>query len=145
MPVYNERKYITETLDFLLSQTYENFEVVISDNNSQDGTYEILRQYAKKDKRIKLFRQPKNIGGLKNFKFVLEQAQTPYFIWLAGHDIWHPQLLEKLLKAFAKSKDENIILAFPKFQINSKKTYPTLFFAYTFQLIQELFLLVFFW
>jgi hypothetical protein len=52
--------------------------------------YEILQQYAKKDKRIKLFRQPKNIGGLKNFKFVLEQAQTPYFIWLAGHDIWHP-------------------------------------------------------
>jgi glycosyltransferase involved in cell wall biosynthesis len=62
MPVYNERKYITETLDSLLSQTYENFEVVISDNNSQDGTYEILQQYAKKDKRIKLFRQPKNIG-----------------------------------------------------------------------------------
>jgi len=66
-----------------------------------------LQQYAKKDKRIKLFRQPKNIGGLKNFRFVLEQAQTPYFIWLAGHDIWHPKLLEKLLKAFAESKDEN--------------------------------------
>jgi glycosyltransferase involved in cell wall biosynthesis len=59
MPVYNERKYITETLDSLLSQTYENFEIVISDNNSQDGTYEILQQYATKDKRIKLFRQPK--------------------------------------------------------------------------------------
>jgi hypothetical protein len=76
---------------------------------------------------------------------VLEQAQTPYFIWLAGHDIWHPQLLEKLLKAFDDSKDENIILTFPKFQINSKKIYPTLLFAYTFQLIQELFPLVFFW
>jgi len=117
MPVYNERKYITETLDSLLSQTYENFEVVISDNNSQDGTYEILQQYAKKDKRIKLFKQPKNIGSLKNFRFVLEQAQTPYFIWLAGHDIWHQKLLEKLLKAFTDSKDENIILTFPKFQI----------------------------
>jgi hypothetical protein len=76
-----------------------------------------LQQYTKKDERIKLYRQPKNIGGLKNFKFVLEQAQTPYFIWLAGHDIWHPQLLEKLLKAFDDSKEENIILTFPKFQI----------------------------
>ena len=117
MPVYNEAKYISETLDSVLSQTYRNFEVIISDNNSKDGTYEILQEYLKKDRRLKVFRQPKNIGSLKNFKFVLDKAQSPYFIWLSGHDIWHPQLLEKLYEGFNSSKDENIILVFPKFQV----------------------------
>ncbi len=115
MPVYNEAKYISETLDSVLSQTYKNFEVIISDNNSQDGTYEILQEFLKRDKRLKVFRQPKNIGSLKNFKFVLERTQSPYFIWLSGHDIWHPQLLEKLY--FVSSEDENVVLVFPKFQV----------------------------
>ncbi|GBD03122.1 Putative glycosyltransferase EpsE [bacterium HR19] len=122
MPVYNERKFIEKTLESLLNQTYQNFEVVISDNSSTDGTDKICEEYAKKEKRIKFFRQKKNLGALKNFKFVLDQAKTPFFIWLSGHDIWHPQLLEKLLNSFKKSNDDKIILVFPKVIDSSSNT-----------------------
>ena len=114
MPLYNERKYIEKTLESVFNQTYQNFELVISDNHSDDGTDEICQKYAERDKRVRFFRQKENIGALENFKFVLDQARTPFFIWLSGHDIWHPQLLEKLLYSFKKSKDSDLILVFPK-------------------------------
>lgn len=114
MPVYNEGKYIRETLESLLNQTYEKFHVIISDNNSLDETYDICKEFAKKDKRIKVFKQKENIGALNNFRFVLELAQTPLFIWLSGHDLWHPELLEKLINSFIKSKDEKLILVYPR-------------------------------
>jgi glycosyltransferase involved in cell wall biosynthesis len=114
MPVYNEGRYISQTIESALSQTFGNFQIIISDNNSQDNTYEICCSYAKKDSRIKIFRQKKNIGALENFKFVLEKAHTPYFIYLSGHDLWHPQLLEKLLDGFKNFSDSDLVLVFPR-------------------------------
>jgi glycosyltransferase involved in cell wall biosynthesis len=113
IPVYNEGKYISQAIESALSQTFKNFQIIISDNNSQDNTYEICCSYAEKDSRIKVFRQRKNIGALENFKFVLEKADTPYFIYLSGHDLWHPQLLEKLLDGFRNSYDKDLVLVFP--------------------------------
>jgi glycosyltransferase involved in cell wall biosynthesis len=113
MPVYNEGKYVSQTIESTLSQTFKNFQIIISDNNSQDNTYDICCSYAEKDSRIKVFRQKKNIGALKNFKFVLEKADTPFFIYLSGHDLWHPQLLEKLLEGFKNSSDKDLVLVFP--------------------------------
>jgi glycosyltransferase involved in cell wall biosynthesis len=113
MPVYNEGKYISQTIESALSQTFKNFQIIISDNNSQDNTYEICCSYAEKDSRIKVFRQKKNIGALENFRFVLEEADTPYFIYLSGHDLWHPHLLEKLLDGFENSSDKDLVLVFP--------------------------------
>ena len=113
MPVYNEGNYVSQTIESALSQTFRNFQIIISDNNSQDNTYDICCSYAEKDSRIKVFRQKKNVGALKNFKFVLEKADTPYFIYLSGHDLWHPHLLEKLLEGFENSSDKDLILVFP--------------------------------
>jgi len=113
MPVYNEGKYVSQTIESALSQTFKNFQIIISDNNSQDNTYEICYSYAEKDSRIKVFRQKKNIGALENFKFILEKADTPYFIYLSGHDLWHPHLLEKLLEGFKNSSDKDLVLVFP--------------------------------
>jgi glycosyltransferase involved in cell wall biosynthesis len=113
MPVYNEGKYVSQTIQSALSQTFKNFQIIISDNNSQDNTYDICCSYAEKDSRIKVFRQRKNIGALENFKFVLEKADTPFFIYLSGHDLWHPQLLEKLLEGFENSSDKDLVLVFP--------------------------------
>ena len=113
MPVYNEGKYVSQTIESALSQTFRNFQIIISDNNSQDNTYDICCSYAEKDSRIKVFRQKKNIGALKNFKFVLEKADTPFFIYLSGHDLWHPHLLEKLLEGFKNSSDKDLVLVFP--------------------------------
>lgn len=105
MPVYNEEKYIAESIESLLGQTYKDFTLIISDNASSDRTSDICRYYAKKDKRIIYIRQTENKGGLFNFKYVLDKANTPFFMWAGGHDKWHPQFIEKLLPIIENRKD----------------------------------------
>jgi len=87
MPVYNGDKTLKSALDSLLKQSFTNFEIIISDNASTDGTKEICLSYAKNDMRIRYIRQEKNIGAINNFKFVLEQAVGKYFMWAAADDI----------------------------------------------------------
>ena len=96
MPVFNGEKYIKEAIDSLLAQTFDDFELVISDNASTDGTSAICEQYAKKDSRIIYFRQNVNLGAAKNFSFVLKEATGKYFMWAASDDVWHSNWLEKL-------------------------------------------------
>lgn len=86
MPVYNGEKYINEALESLLLQTFDDFELIISDNASVDRTEQICRKYAQNDSRIKYIRQPNNVGALNNFKFVVDQSKGEYFSWLAHDD-----------------------------------------------------------
>jgi len=109
--VYNEEKNVAEAIDCLLAQTYKNFVLLVSDNASTDKTQEICLKYAKKDKRIVYVRQPKNMGALFNFKYVADQAKTPFFMWCSGNDKWHPTFVEKLMPAF---KEEDVILSYPE-------------------------------
>ena len=85
LPVYNGEKYLAESLEALLGQSYEDFELIISDNASTDGTADICRRYEKQDSRIRYVRQPRNIGLAPNHNFVLEQAREELFKW-AYHD-----------------------------------------------------------
>ena len=62
LPVYNGENYLAESLEALLGQTYEDFELIISDNASTDGTADICQRYGKQDSRIRYIRQPRNIG-----------------------------------------------------------------------------------
>lgn len=87
MPVYNGESFIREALDSLINQTFVDFELVISDNASTDGTEAFCLEYAEKDQRIRYVRQTENIGSLYNFKFVLDEAVGEYFMW-AAHDDW---------------------------------------------------------
>ena len=88
MPVYNGEKFIREALDSLLAQTFTDFELIISDNASTDGTESICREYAEKDARIRYVRQIENKGAIANFKFVLDEAKAEYFMWAAHDDMW---------------------------------------------------------
>jgi glycosyltransferase involved in cell wall biosynthesis len=97
IPVYNGEKFIQEKLDSLIKQTFNNFEIIISDNASTDNTSNICREYAKKDKRIKYFYQKENIGSWSNFAFVLEKANKEYFLWSAADDIILSTYLEKTI------------------------------------------------
>jgi glycosyltransferase involved in cell wall biosynthesis len=96
MPVYNGAKYIKEALDSLLAQTYTDFELIISDNASTDSTQAICEEYASKDSRIRYIRQPENMGPLKNFQFVLDEAVSEYFMWAAHDDVWSENWIEVL-------------------------------------------------
>lgn len=94
MPVYNGEKFLREALDSLLSQTYQNFELIISDNASTDETERICLEYAQKDSRIRYIRQLINNGPIANFQFVLDKAEGEYFMWAAHDDIWDSSFIE---------------------------------------------------
>ena len=111
MPVYNEEKYIAETIESLLLQTYKDFILIISDNGSTDQTSEICNKYAAKDRRIKYIRHDRNMGGFYSFKYILDRINTPFFMLAGGHDKWHPQFIEKLLPIIRK---EDLVLIYPK-------------------------------
>jgi glycosyltransferase involved in cell wall biosynthesis len=111
MPVYNEENYIGETIESLLSQTFKDFILIISDNNSLDHTPEICKYYAEKDKRIVFVRHAENKGVFFNFKYVLDKANTPFFMWCGGHNRWDPQFVEKLLPLI---QNEDLILVYPQ-------------------------------
>ena len=92
MPVYNGAATIRAALDSLLAQTFQNFVLMISDNNSNDRTEEICREYESRDPRICYVRQPKALSPADNFRFVLFKRQPRSSCglrWMAcGHQIW---------------------------------------------------------
>ncbi|MBU1626086.1 glycosyltransferase [bacterium] len=102
MPVYNGEKYLQQALDSLLSQEYENFELIISDNASTDKTYEICQDFMKTDKRIRLYRNEQNMGGW-NFERVFSLASGKYFMWAAHDDLWESTYVSKLVELLEKN------------------------------------------
>ncbi len=116
MPVYNGEKLLCDALNSLLQQSFTNFELIISDNASDDGTERICREYANKDERIIYFRQQKNIGAIDNFQFVLDRAHTDFFMWAAHDDTWSQTLLNNALQLL---NDNSIDFVFPSFKLQS--------------------------
>jgi len=94
MPVYNGERFIRKALESVISQTFTDWTLLISDNNSTDNTLSIIEEFAQIDSRIKYIKQEENIGALKNFNYLAEQAESPYFIWFAADDVWRPEFLE---------------------------------------------------
>lgn len=97
MPVYNGEPFIREAIDSLLAQNFTDFELIISDNASTDGTEAICLEYAAKDMRIQYVRQAKNLGALGNFQFVLDKSVGEYFMWAAADDVRSRNFLESNL------------------------------------------------
>lgn len=95
IPVYNGELYIKNAINSVLTQSFRNFELIISDNASTDSTEEICKEFAKNDSRIKYVRQGINQGADFNFNFVLSEAKSKYFVWLGADDYWEPTFLEK--------------------------------------------------
>jgi len=112
LPVYNGDNYVGQALESVLAQTYTDFEVVISDNASTDGTEEICRSYASRDPRVQYFRSSVNRGVYWNFRRGLELSHGEYFMWLAHDDALAPEFLERCVAAL--DADPNAVLAYPK-------------------------------
>lgn len=94
LPVYNGANYLAESLEALLGQSYEDFELIISDNASTDSTADICRRYEKQDSRIRYVRQPHNIGLAPNHNFTVEQARGELFKWASNDDLYGRDLLK---------------------------------------------------
>ncbi|EIJ43130.1 putative glycosyltransferase [Beggiatoa alba B18LD] len=92
IPLYNSEKYLRRTLDNLLTQTFSDFEIIISDDASKDLTPKICAEYI----RIRFIQQSQNLGMAGNFEFVLQQAKGKYFMWVAD-DEWSENYIECLV------------------------------------------------
>jgi glycosyltransferase involved in cell wall biosynthesis len=99
LPVYNGENYLAESLEALLGQTYENFELIISDNGSTDATPDICHRYVKADSRVQYYRQPENIGSTPNHNFVFAKSRGELFKWAAADDLYARNLLECCVRA----------------------------------------------
>lgn len=111
-PVYNGERYLRAALDSLLAQTFEDFEILISDNASTDHTEEICRAYVAQDRRIQYVRQPVNRGGAWNFNAVFAMASGSYFKWAAHDDLCKPTFLERCVEALDRMP--RVVLSAPK-------------------------------
>ena len=109
MPVYNGEKYIREALDSVLTQTFEDFELLISDNCSTDNTREICIEYSNKDPRIKYIRHPDNLGGHWNFNFVTQNVTGHLITWLAHDDILESGFLKASVQYMLENPDTVLV------------------------------------
>jgi len=105
LPVYNGEKYLAEALDALLGQTYADFELIISDNASTDGTERICRDYAARDPRIRYIRRPVNIGASPNHNIVFTESKGELFKWASYDDLYARDLLERCIEALDERPD----------------------------------------
>lgn len=105
LPVYNGARFLSQTLDSLLAQTFDDFELIVSDNASTDGTAAICADYAARDARIRYIRQKKNIGAPRNWSFVVTVARGRYFKWASGNDRCAPQMLARCVATLEARPD----------------------------------------
>ena len=112
MPVYNGEKFISVSIDSILTQSFDNFELIISDNASTDRTEEICRTYLNRDKRIRYIRNDTNIGVNRNFNRVFALCTGEYFKWASADDVCGQDLLARCLEVL--ESNPGVVLAYPK-------------------------------
>ena len=93
MPVFNDKHFLSKSIESIINQSYNNFELILSDDCSSDGSAQICEKFVRKDKRIKYIKQEKNIGISRNMEFLLRQATGEYFMWAGNDDLWHSDFI----------------------------------------------------
>lgn len=111
MPTYNSAKTIIESINSVLSQTYSNWELLITDDNSDDETINTIAQF--RDKRITIFKLLINSGAGAARNHSIENAQGNYIAFLDSDDLWRP---EKLTLQISFMRDNNYWLTYSKYQ-----------------------------
>lgn len=112
MPSYNSEKYIKDSIESVLNQTYSNWELLIVDDCSTDKTVEIIKSF--KDERIRLFQNPTNSGAAISRNWALREAKGKWIAFLDSDDIWLPNKLEEQLKFMI---DNNYSFAYTDYRI----------------------------
>lgn len=112
MPVYNGDRFLQQAIEAILAQTFTDFELIISDNASTDKTQEICQFYAQSDRRIRYYRQEKNLGAGWNQSQVVRLSTGKYFKWAHHDDIFAPQLIEKC--ALALDNNPTVVVCYPQ-------------------------------
>lgn len=103
LATYNGEKYVNLLLDSLLNQTYKEWQLLIRDDGSKDGTQKIIENYKKKDKRIKILKDELgNLGVVKNFEILLKNSEKNYIVLCDQDDVWEKKKLEIMFQNLQK-------------------------------------------
>ncbi len=112
IPVYNGENYLESAINSLLQQSFRDFEIIISDNASTDRTQEICQFLQSRDKRIRYYKNPTNLGAAYNYKKVFQLSRGNFFKWMAHDDRCSSNYLEECIKVL--ESDPTIVMCFPR-------------------------------
>jgi tetratricopeptide (TPR) repeat protein len=121
LPVYNGGSLLPQAIESILAQDFEDFELIISDNASNDQTQDVCRHYQKMDSRIRYYRFDENLGALSNFLNAFGMATAPFFMWAADDDLRDKTFISACLVPL--DEDPSVALVYPRTKIldaNSK-------------------------
>jgi glycosyltransferase involved in cell wall biosynthesis len=105
LPVYNGANYVAKAIDSVLAQTLGDFELIICDNASTDETQAICEDYARRDPRVRYFRNERNVGAGPNYDLTFHRSRGAYFKWLAHDDAIAPSFLERAVGCLERNPD----------------------------------------
>jgi len=111
-PSYKSVEYISSTIDSVINQTYQNWEMIIVDDCSPDNTNDIIEVYIKKDSRVRLVRLDENVGPANARNRGIEEAKGKYISFLDSDDIWLPEKLKKQIGFMCKN---NLLLTYSSY------------------------------
>jgi glycosyltransferase involved in cell wall biosynthesis len=114
MPVYNEVRFIENTIISVLNQSYHDFKLIISDNHSTDGTDEIIKKYKAIDSRIAPISPPRFLSSIEHVdhlqnNILINENFNKYTIFIGGHDIWEKNLLSCLFDSAEQNPNASIV------------------------------------
>ena len=126
IPVYNRRSTVRRALDSVLNQTYQDFEIVAVDNASPDGTFETLAEYAKRDPRVRAFKNDTNVGAVRNWMKCVEYSRGEYIKIVFSDDWLLPGAIEAFVSALQGSPNSAFATCAGGMHIEGRD-YPDLF------------------
>jgi glycosyltransferase involved in cell wall biosynthesis len=109
IPTYNHAKFIGDALASASSQRYDDLEIVVLDNASQDDTARLVAQMASKDSRIKYVRHPENVGLIRNFDACLRLAQGRYIKFLCADDVLEPDCVARMVAVLDRQPGVSLV------------------------------------
>lgn len=111
LPVYNGEKYLRESIDSVLAQTYTNWELLILDDCSTDSSQQIAKEYVERDNRIHYFRNEHNLRLPRNLNRGFSLAQGEYLTWTSDDNRYKPEALERMVGALQGTPDAQFVFA----------------------------------
>lgn len=115
MPAFNAEKYISESIDSILEQSYSNFELIILDDGSTDSTYNIAKKYQRRNAKIRVYRNARNLDIAESRNLLIKKSTADYIAWQDADDISLPRRLELQIKYLLKHPQVGIVGGYIEF------------------------------
>ncbi|MDQ5808513.1 MAG: glycosyltransferase family 2 protein, partial [Actinomycetota bacterium] len=109
MPVRNARPYLDQSISSVLGQTFGDFELVIRDDGSTDGSREVLRAWARRDRRIRLHEDDRPLGPAGSSNWVVAHSDAPFVARMDADDVAHPDRLRRQLAVLRAHADVDVV------------------------------------